>query len=140
MGGDKKTYRYRDDLELEKLADYLEEVSKGISTGRLTLEGEEDGIDVELPEKVKFEIAAKSKPEKGKIAIEVKWKEPKAQDLAALEINGTEPLANGEEALTREELYEKASSLEIEGRSSMTKAELIEAIRAHAPETGNGDS
>ena len=136
MGDEKQEFRFREVLELEDLADYLEEVSKGISSGRLTLSAEdEDGIDVELPASVRFAIAAKSKPEKGKIAIELKWKQPKPEDEAALEINGTAPAANGGsagyESLTREELYEKASALDIEGRSSMTKAELLDAVRTH---------
>jgi amphi-Trp domain-containing protein len=95
MGGEKQAFEMKDEMELEKLADYLDEVSKSIGSGRLTLHGEEDGIDVELPALVKFEIAAKSKPGKGKISIEVKWKEPE-EESDGLEINGSAPSENGE--------------------------------------------
>jgi hypothetical protein len=36
---------------------------------------------------------------------------------------------DGLEDLSRDELYERAQRREISGRSSMTKAELIEALR-----------
>lgn len=37
--------------------------------------------------------------------------------------------ADAYEGWTKEELYERAQELEIEGRSTMTKDELIEALR-----------
>lgn len=47
-----------------------------------------------------------------------------------------EPAASGEEpeyeAWTKDDLYEKAQEIDLSGRSSMTKAELIEALRAEA--------
>ena len=39
--------------------------------------------------------------------------------------------ASSYEDRTREELYEKAKEVGIEGRSDMSKAELIEALRNH---------
>lgn len=65
----------------------------------------------------------------------MKWQQPKAEE-AALEINGSAPSANGglsspSESMTREELYEQASALHIQGRSNISQAELLEAIRTH---------
>jgi hypothetical protein len=37
--------------------------------------------------------------------------------------------SDGLDELTREELYERAQAAEIRGRSQMTKAQLIEALR-----------
>jgi hypothetical protein len=36
------------------------------------------------------------------------------------------------EELSKEELYERAQAADIQGRSNMTKDELVEALKAHA--------
>jgi iron-sulfur cluster repair protein YtfE (RIC family) len=42
-----------------------------------------------------------------------------------------EPVADDLDSLTKADLYEKAKEQDIEGRSSMTKQELVDAIRSH---------
>jgi hypothetical protein len=45
--------------------------------------------------------------------------------------NGAAPSAADLEEQTRDELYARARDLDIEGRSQMTKAELVEALRGN---------
>ncbi|MGF1475472.1 MAG: Rho termination factor N-terminal domain-containing protein [Geminicoccaceae bacterium] len=58
----------------------------------------------------------------------------KAAGIANAEAAGDEPARKGGmappyEDWTKEELYERAQELEIEGRSAMSKDELIKALR-----------
>jgi hypothetical protein len=46
-------------------------------------------------------------------------------------LDADDDATTGYDRWTKAELYEKAAELEIEGRSSMTKDELVEAIRTH---------
>ena len=49
-------------------------------------------------------------------------------DMSPSEKGGSQPPY---EEWTKEELYDRAQELEIDGRSDMTKDELIEALRSH---------
>ena len=60
----------------------------------------------------------------------------KAARIANAQAAGDDPGRKGGKASryedrTREELYEQAQELDIEGRSDMTKKELIDALRNH---------
>jgi hypothetical protein len=72
--------------------------------------------------------------------------EDKAQEIAARTVNkrrreeGRTPNVRSQgtgnpnlrmEQRTRDEVYNRARELKIKGRSTMTKAELVEAVRAH---------
>jgi hypothetical protein len=50
---------------------------------------------------------------------------------SAAERTEADGISNGTAELTREELYEKAQQLEIEGRSKMNKRELERAVAKH---------
>ena len=49
-------------------------------------------------------------------------------DMSPSEKGGSQPPY---EEWTKDELYDRAQELEIDGRSDMTKDELIEALRSH---------
>jgi len=60
----------------------------------------------------------------------------KAARIANAQAAGDDPGETGGKASdyedrTREELYERAQELDIEGRSDMTREELIDALRNH---------
>lgn len=73
--------------------------------------------------------------------------EDRAEEIAARTVNktrrneGRTPSATSQgtgnpntalESRTRQELYNRAKQLDIEGRSSMNKDELVRAVRAHS--------
>ena len=60
----------------------------------------------------------------------------KAARIANAQANGSEPSKKGGsnppyEDWTKDELYERAQEIGIDGRSDMTKDELIAALRSH---------
>jgi len=59
-----------------------------------------------------------------------KLRKEKASAIAALPVTGGGASAGG---MTRDELYQRAKELDIDGRSQMSKAELATAVHAAAP-------
>jgi hypothetical protein len=65
-------------------------------------------------------------------AARYRHQNPDGKILPAFSSNGRHDKDADYDTWTKEELYEKAQDMELEGRSSMTKAELIDALEQAA--------
>jgi amphi-Trp domain-containing protein len=134
-------------LMRSQVVDQLEELLKSLRKGYLTIQHGHQSADLSIGDHVRLDFQARSKGEQQSLQITLQWDRQDTQDRLVI---GTAPAQRSHyssdpegsssnrrrpaahppyEEWKREELYERAKELEIEGRSEMTKVELITALR-----------
>jgi amphi-Trp domain-containing protein len=95
--------------EPAQVADYLEALARHVREGRVELAVGSESVQLAFSPNVKLELAAKTKPEKGKgsLEIEVSWRQPPhfeeplrieaGEETTALEIAGGKRSTNKSE-------------------------------------------
>ena len=120
MSNQPKT-RHPNDLDLKRNPG-IGQTTRGIDQEEAVFEDEEGEMFPKLREQAADRIAALGSPDELEAAVEAD-----GDDEQALkgEVSGRGQVSDD---LTRDELYEKAKDAGIEGRSSMTKDELKDAL------------
>jgi amphi-Trp domain-containing protein len=71
----KDKFEYARIASPEEVADYLTALAAGFERGEVTLEPGTRTLRLSPDADLKLELAIKDKPEKGKVAIEIAWKQ-----------------------------------------------------------------
>ncbi len=76
MGNQEKSLEYSATCDPDDMAQYLEALAQCIRDGRIAIADGHRSIELRCSESVRFELEAKSKPEKGKesLNLELSWK------------------------------------------------------------------
>jgi hypothetical protein len=126
-----KLFKHYMELEAETTGSWRGEIEDGD-----VVTSDEEGREQEQEQEQERAEAEESKAEDGQ-AEETKAedKDSKAEDKDSKDqADGSDDSIDLDDAgdMSREELYEKAKELNIEGRSSMSKDELAEAVAQHS--------
>lgn len=84
---EKEEFEYTDKLVAEEAADYLTKIADGLRARLLKLQGMGQMITVVPQDAVKLEVKAERKENKGKLQLEISWKEKYAASEEKLEVS-----------------------------------------------------
>lgn len=144
--GHKERVEYSAVLVRDRALEEVENMLASLQQGELHVQHGSESIDLSIGDHVQFDFTARRKGRQESVQITLQWERQDAQrrlviaSSAPADRNSAMEAERGRasrrvsksppyEEWTREELYERARELEIEGRSDMNKDDLIAALR-----------
>jgi amphi-Trp domain-containing protein len=79
-------FTYSDRLATEQVAEYFTRIAQGIRMGNLTLRGKGSSLNLPTGQTVKMMLKSQTRPGKGKMEIELSWKEGAPSQMANLQV------------------------------------------------------
>lgn len=134
--GKSEHVQYAARVSRDEAVERLEAILESLRSGDLSARRGDESIRLRVANNVRFEFDAKRKKRYERMHITLRWDRPKQQKRLVLSPGNVDPASNGTECedyedWTRDELYEAARKNEVAGRSDMSKAELIAALRGN---------
>ncbi len=94
---DKEEFEYSGKISAEEVADYLNQIAEGFRSKLLKLQGRGQIISIVPADVLKIEVRAERKDSKGKMELELSWKEKYTSSDEKLEISSGAPEEKAED-------------------------------------------
>ncbi len=105
----KREVSFEGKIDLDRAADYLEEIADSLKAGKLVVESGREVLVLQPSEVVKLEVEAESKKDEEELKIELKWSRLMvAEGEPALRISSVEPASAALENPSADEDEEEA--------------------------------